>query len=460
MPTDAEKYEHHGIIITGDKLEGDLCIPHGSKAIVLFAHGAGSSKYSTRNQYVAQKLNNAGFATLLVDLLTPNEKEIDSNTRHIRFNIMLLASRIESVMNWLIQEPRTQNLSIGCFGSSTGAAAALILASTFKNTIKAIVSRGGRLDLAEGWIEAVSAPTLLIVGGCDVNVIGINKRAIKQLRQAVAKELVVIPGAGHLFEETGKIEEVAKAAVNWFESYLLRNGESFHSRYSHRYESFLSGSTMKRIFQLKFKDRAAAGDMLSELLSKYRNEVPMVIGIARGGIVVADMITRKLSAEFDIVVCRRLRSPINSENPVGGIMQDGSVYLDNSLIQSLNLSNEYLQSEKLEQKKEIDRILALYRPGTKEYRIKHKIVILADDGAATGVSMIVAARWIRKLQPKMLVIALPVASSKAIRMLQEEADDFEIIRRPSSFESVEQFYRDFSPVPDQRIMQIVRDNFS
>jgi putative phosphoribosyl transferase len=460
MLTDAEKYEHRGIIITGDKLEGDLCIPHGANAIVLFAHGSGSSKYSTRNRYVAQELNNAGFGTLLVDLLTQKEKDIDSNTRHLRFDIMLLASRIESVTNWLIQEPRTQNLSIGYFGSSTGAAAALIHASTSKKIVKAIVSRGGRLDLAEGWIEAVSTPTLLIVGGCDINVIGINKRAINQLTHAEAKELVVIPGAGHLFEETGKIEEVAKAAVNWFESYLLRNGKSFRSRYSHEYERFLSGFTMKQIFQLKFKDRAAAGEMLSELLSKYKNEAPMVIGIARGGIVVADMIARKLSAEFDIVVSRRLRSPINSENPVGAIMQDGSVYLDNSLIQSLNLSNEYLQSEKLEQKKEIDRILALYRPETKQYRIKHKIVILADDGAATGASILVAARWIRKLQPKKLVIAVPVASSQAIRMLQEEADDFEIIRRPSNFESVEQFYLDFSPVPDQRIMQIVRDHFS
>ena len=157
------------VIISDEKLNGDLAIPPGAKSIILFAHGSGSSRHSTRNQYVAQVLNNAGFATLLVDLLALQEKEIDEKSRHLRFDIDLLAGRLLAVSQWLLQDPETCNLKIGYFGSSTGAAAALIAAERLGGIVKAIVSRGGRPDLAasRGVLQHVTAPTLLIVGGND-----------------------------------------------------------------------------------------------------------------------------------------------------------------------------------------------------------------------------------------------------------------------------------------------------
>ena len=161
------------VVISNEKLEGDLVIPTHAKAIILFVHGSGSSRHSTRNQYVAQVLNDAGFATLLVDLLTSEEKGLDVKTLHLRFDVELLAKRIEVITKWLLQQPETKNLAIGYFGSSTGASAALMTASSI-GVVKAIVSRGGRLDLAESVLNDIIAPTLLIVGARDEPVIGIT----------------------------------------------------------------------------------------------------------------------------------------------------------------------------------------------------------------------------------------------------------------------------------------------
>src|SRR5437870_4683385 len=207
MKIDEEKSNQKSVIITEFKLEGDLCIPQGAKAMVLFVHGSGSSRYSTRNQYVAKMLNDAGYGTLLVDLLSPEEKDVDSRTKHVRFDIGLLACRTESIIRWLLQQHNTKDLSIGIFGSSTGTAAALIAASKSDKLINAIVSRGGRPDLAQNHLHIVMSPILFIIGGSDAEVIQINKRALKELKSARMKELIVIPEAGHLFEEPGKMEE-------------------------------------------------------------------------------------------------------------------------------------------------------------------------------------------------------------------------------------------------------------
>src|SRR2546426_5306713 len=197
-PIIEKEHEHRNKLITTYELEGDLCLPKGAKAIVLFAHGSGSSRHSSRNQYVAKMLNDAGIATLLADLLTVSEKDIDSKTRHLRFDVDLLASRIESITNWLKDQKETQDLAIGYFGSSTGAAAALISASKLNNTVKAIVSRGGRSDLVESRLNDLIVPTLFIVGGSDTGVIGMNKRALKLLKHAKVGRMLVIHSAGHL----------------------------------------------------------------------------------------------------------------------------------------------------------------------------------------------------------------------------------------------------------------------
>ena len=197
-------------------LPGDLLIPENSKGIVVFAHGSGSSRHSSRNKYVAETLHKAGFSTLLFDLLTPNEDRRLEN----RFDIPLLTDRLIKVTDWLKQDARTGDLSVGYFGASTGAAATLRAAATLGRVISAVVSRGGRPDLAEqAYLVRVISPTLLIVGSLDTEVISMNQDAFSQLR--AERDIRIVNGASHLFEEPGKLEEVAAMAVEWFEKYLV-----------------------------------------------------------------------------------------------------------------------------------------------------------------------------------------------------------------------------------------------
>ena len=201
-------------------LEGNLALPEGCAGVVLFAHGSGSSRYSPRNQFVASELFDAGIGSLLIDLLTPDE-DMQYDTR---FDIALLTQRLAAATAWLRKEPSTRSLKIGYFGASTGAAAALQAAAAKGSRIAAVVSRGGRPDLAgEKALAQVSAPTLLIVGGNDDLVIQLNREAHDRLR--CTKELVVVPGATHLFEEPGTLEDVAKYATLWFRRYF---GERLH----------------------------------------------------------------------------------------------------------------------------------------------------------------------------------------------------------------------------------------
>jgi putative phosphoribosyl transferase len=199
-------------------LEGILSVPEGAGAVVLFAHGSGSGRHSPRNRHVARVLNEAKLATLLIDLLTSQEEDIDRPTAHLRFDIDLLARRIMDATDWLTCQPNTRHLRIGYFGASTGAAAALLAAAELPDLVGAVVSRGGRPDLAGAALPRVRAPTLLIVGGNDVQVIELNQAALAQL--LCEKQLVIIPGATHLFEEPGALDQVARLAREWFLHYV------------------------------------------------------------------------------------------------------------------------------------------------------------------------------------------------------------------------------------------------
>jgi pimeloyl-ACP methyl ester carboxylesterase len=199
-------------------LEGDLQIPEGAVGVVLFAHGSGSSRHSTRNRYVAGQLQSAGLATLLIDLLTLEEEAVDQHTAHLRFDIPLLAERLVAATRWLGEDPSTRSLSVGYFGASTGAAAALVAAATIPERVGAVVSRGGRPDLADEALPRVTAPTLLIVGGRDLAVLDLNR--IAMARMTAVTRLEIVPGATHLFEEAGTLEIVAHLARDWFLRYL------------------------------------------------------------------------------------------------------------------------------------------------------------------------------------------------------------------------------------------------
>ena len=204
--------------INGQSLPGDLGMPPDPHGIVLFAHGSGSSRHSPRNQYVARTLEHRHLATLLIDLLTPEEEAIDDRTAEYRFDIPMLAGRLVTIVDWLRGRKETASLPIGLFGASTGGGAALIAAADRPNEIAAVVSRGGRPDLADVALQNVTTPTLLVVGGFDAPVMRMNRDAMKQMRGEV--KLEIVPGATHLFEEPGTLERVAELAGAWFARHL------------------------------------------------------------------------------------------------------------------------------------------------------------------------------------------------------------------------------------------------
>lgn len=210
------------ILSTGVRLEGVMSIPEDATGIVLFVHGSGSSRHSPRNRHVAQTLQEGGLATLLFDLLTPAEEAIDQHTRQWRFDVSLLARRTAAVLEWLDLQLFVHDLKRGLFGSSTGAAAALMAAAELPEKVAAIVSRGGRPDLAGEALPKVQAPTLLIVGGLDEVVIDLNEKALARMQPGSEKKSVLVPGASHLFEESGTLEAVARLARDWFQTHLSK----------------------------------------------------------------------------------------------------------------------------------------------------------------------------------------------------------------------------------------------
>jgi putative phosphoribosyl transferase len=219
-----------------------------------------------------------------------------------------------------------------------------------------------------------------------------------------------------------------------------------------------------RGLHIKFKDRASAASILSTMLKPgikakkdRQQEKILILGIPRGGVVVADVLAQKLNADLDIVISRKLTAPDNKENSIGAIMPDGSMYLDEPKVRWLKVSSEYIEHEKAEQSREIVRRAALYRPGKQEEynNIKDRTVVLADDGVASGATLIPAVRWIKRQQPKQLIIAAPVAQEQAAELLKKEADQLQFIITPSNFTAINQFYQNFEPVADEQVIDIL-----
>ena len=216
----ADQVQSYAIRIPAHKLmlDGDLTVPANARGLVVFAHGSGSSRKSPRNRFVADHLNGHRLASLLIDLLTPEEDEIDRKYHQLRFNIALLADRLDCITKWAAADSRTTGLEIGYFGASTGAAAALVAAARHPLAVKAVVSRGGRPDLADGFLSLVKAPTLLIVGTHDPEVLHLNRQSLSELNRDSAIRLV--NGASHLFEEPGALEQVTELAATWFGTHI------------------------------------------------------------------------------------------------------------------------------------------------------------------------------------------------------------------------------------------------
>ncbi len=424
----------------GIQLEGILTVPAGAKGIVLFAHGSGSSRLSPRNTYVAKALQRAGIGTLLFDLLTDDEAADRENV----FDIDFLGHRLVDATRWLRSRNAYAKYPIGYFGASTGAAAALVAAAR-DTSIKAVVSRGGRPDLAMKSLHRVKAPTLLIVGGDDSPVIEMNEEAFERLH--CEKEMKIVAGATHLFEEPGTLEQVVRLASDWFARYLANEAA----------EGDASADCPADDEELIFADRSEAGRKLAARLAKYKAQNPVVLSVPRGGVPVAFEVARALDAPLDVVIVRKLGAPGQSELGIGAVV-DGDhpeTILNREVMSALRVSRDYLEREIHNQLKEIHRRNQVYRSGRPRVELKDRCVIVVDDGIATGGSIRAALRGIRQQGPNKVVLAVPVGPADTIESLRDEVDEVVCLNTPAMFFGIGEFYSDFHQLGDAEVIRLL-----
>ena len=417
------------VSIAPHRLEGLLGVPRSAKGLVIFAHGNGSGRLSPRNNQVADGLRKAGLATLLLDLLRPEEEADRANV----FDIELLAARLISATRWARAQPEIGQLGVGFFGASTGAGAALLAASELKQEVRAVVSRGGRPDLAgDAALQAVRAPTLLIVGGEDTAVIELNRKAFAQLR--CTKDLIIVPGATHLFEEPGTLEQVTNLARMWFLQFLPKH---------------LEGNG--------FSDREEAGRQLAAALAHLKDENPIVLALPRGGVPVAYEVAKALDAPLDVVLVRKIGAPGHKELGIGAVVDGANpqVVLNDDVIRLVRPSERYILDEGKRELAEIERRRQLYRRDRSPLPVKDRTVIVVDDGIATGGTMKAVLKALRESGPKKLVLAVPVAPADTIAELSSLADEVVALKTPEPFFAVGAHYRDFAQTTDEEVMDLL-----
>lgn len=421
------------VIVGPHHLEGLLGRPSRAKGLVIFAHGSGSGRFSPRNNYVARRLEEAGFATLLLDLLSPEE---EADRRNV-FDIELLASRVVEATEWARAHSQLAQLPIGYFGASTGGGAALAAAAMDPQHISAVVSRGGRPDLAGDSLPAVEAPTLLLVGSRDEQVIELNRWAMGRMK--CTNELVLVPGAGHLFEEPGTLDYVVAKATQWFERYCAADKADS--------------------IQLPFKNRRAAGRALARQLSQFRQTHPLVLALPRGGVPVAYEVAEELEADLDLILVRKIGAPHHPEYGIGAVV-DGEkpqVLVNRDILEQLAVPSGYVHNEAHKQLREIERRREEYLSGRKPLPVTGRTVIVVDDGVATGSTVRVALRAIREKKPAKLILAVPVGAPDTILSLHRECDEVICLVTPDPFYAVGAHYEDFHQTSDEEVRQLLRD---
>lgn len=419
------------VIVGPHHLEGLLGAPANPKGLVIFAHGSGSGRFSPRNNYVARQLEAAGFATLLLDLLSPEE---ESDRRNV-FDIDLLASRIIEATEWARQHAELAKLPIGYFGASTGGGAALAAAAMNPAHVSAVVSRGGRPDLAGDALPLVEAPTLLLVGSRDEQVLELNRSAMNRMKCTV--ELCVVPGATHLFEEPGTLDYVVRQATNWF-------------------ERFVSSAAPEQI-RLPFANRTQAGQLLGEQLMSFAKQHPLVLALPRGGVPVAYEVAKKLHADLDLLLVRKIGAPHNAEFGIGAVV-DGEkpqILLNRDIAEQLAVPTGYIHNEANRQLREIERRREEYLGGRKPTAVTGRTVIVVDDGIATGSTVRAALRALRQKRPAKLVLAVPVGAPDTILSLQRECDEVICLVTPEPFYAVGAHYEVFDQTSDEEVRQLL-----
>lgn len=452
MITAIPTHEVH-VPIEHGHLHGDLAVPREVRGLVVFAHGSGSSRHSPRNRRVARILNSYGLATLLCDLLTEPEEQADAATAHLRFDIDLLAHRVGEIVAWTRNDHRLGSLRLGLFGASTGAAAALVAAARDVDSVGAVVSRGGRPDLAGASVlELVQAPTLLIVGSRDVQVLELNQRAAQAMH--CERKVAIVPGAGHLFEERGTLDKAAELAGSWFTAHLT-SAEPEHDRpITH------TQITTRR--SGPYVDREQAGEVLARAVLALAGSLtePIVMALPRGGVPVAVPIARSLHAPLDITVVRKVGVPQHEELALGAVDEDGIVLLDQQLAGSLRLSTTEVRTQ-------VQTALTQLRNRTVELRGDRPMlqlaghdVLLVDDGYATGMTARSAARFLARHGSHRVILAVPVAPPDLLHNRPEEFDQVICPYTPSPFRAVGAHYRRFDQVTDAQVRTMLADDYT
>lgn len=427
----------HSVTVGPHALKALLGLPAAPQGLIVFAHGSGSGRFSPRNNQVAAALRQAGFATLLLDLLRPEEEADRANV----FDIPLLAARLAEAVDWAHTVPALATLPIGLFGASTGAGAALVAAAQLDGGIHAVVSRGGRPDLAGAALHDVAAPTLLLVGGRDVPVIALNRAAMARMH--CVRELVIVPGASHLFEEPGTLAEVTRHAIAWFGRHLAPGGE-----------------TAAPPPPSGFADRRAAGRALAARLEHLRASDPLILALPRGGVPVAAEISRQLGAELEVLLVRKLGAPGHPEVGIGAVV-DGKppqLVLNEELVRRLAPPRHYVEAELQRQLAEMERRRQLYIGSRPVTPASGRTVIVVDDGIATGGTVRAALRGLAKAGAARLVLAVPVAPRQVLAGLRADCDEIVCLATPEPFHAVGAHYADFTQTPDDEVIRLLRES--
>ena len=425
--------EPERVIVGPHHLEGLLGMPPEPKGFVIFAHGSGSGRFSPRNNYVARRLEQSGLATLLLDLLSYDE---EADRRNV-FDIELLASRVVEATEWARKLPQLAHLPVGYFGASTGGGAALAAAAMNPEHVSAVVSRGGRPDLAGDALASVEAPTLLLVGSRDEQVLELNRWAMSRMKCTV--ELAVVPGASHLFEEPGTLEHVVAKATEWFLRY--------------------SSSGTPDGLKLPFANRRVAGQLLAAQLLRFKQSHPLVLALPRGGVPVGYEVAEKLDADLDLLLVRKIGAPHHAEFGIGAVV-DGEhpqISLNQHIVDQLAVPSGYIHNETHRQLREIERRREEYLGGRKPVPMAGRTVIVVDDGIATGSTVRAALRAIRQQKPAKLVLAVPVGAPDSILSLQRECDEVICLVTPDPFYAVGAHYEDFEQTTDDEVRELLAD---
>jgi len=418
-------------------LRGTLAVPPGAIGLVICAHGSKPCRTSPRTRYVAQALRARGLATLALDLLTEQEQAVDKLEGAIRFDVDLLAERLDQATTWVARESNVAHLPIAYMASSTCAAAALVAASR-RADVRAIVSRGGRPDHAGSALAAVHAPTLFAVPGADAELLELNRDAVS--RMTVPTQLAIVPGASAAFEEPGALDEVATLAGEWIVEHFAQA---------------FSDVDPARAFGRQFYDRRTAGARLATMLEHHADTGAVVFGLPRGGVVVAEAVAFALGAPLDVWLATKLGMPIQPELGMGALAEGAALVLDPALVRwSGAPPGEILDL--------VHRKGAELRRRAKQFRGDHpppdvhgRTAILVDEGIATPNVLRAAIRGARKRGAARVVVAAPVAASDAVAALRLDVDEVVCIALPHQLVAVGAWYEHFPAVGGQQVADIL-----